>query len=156
MQTETQRTILSIYDAVAEDTLWPGVLHRLATQIDAVGCIVFEWHTTRHGRKLVAPLASANNDLAAIKTYIEKCFEHEARDQEIFEAHSLAQHQIDLVEDDVLAADVASLKQLPNVKTLQKLGILHRAAGLLNKDNTAISRFRGKTRTRSHIPRKPL
>ncbi len=141
MQTDTHDTILSIYDAVADDTLWPNVLQKLATRINAVGCIVFEWHTTLDSRQLVAPLASANYDLAAIETYIEKCYEHEVRDQDIFESHSLAQDQIDLIEDDVLAPGIAGLKQLPNVQTLQKLGILHRAAGLLNKDNTAVSRF---------------
>ena len=141
MQSETYETVLAIYDAVADDTLWPDVLHRLATQLNAVGCIVFEWQTRLDSRKLVAPLASANYDLAAIETYIEKCIEHEVRDQDIFEAHSLARDQIDLIEDDVLARDIAELKQLPNVQTLQKLGILHRAAGLLNKDNTAVSRF---------------
>lgn len=141
MQTETHDTVLSIYDAAADDTLWPEVLYRLATQINAVGCIVFEWQTTPDGRLLAAPFASANYEMAAIEKYIEKCFEYEIQDQDIFEVHSLAQDQIDLIEDDVLAPSIADLKQLPNVQTLQKLGILHRAAGLLNKDNTAVSRF---------------
>ena len=141
MQPDNHDTILRIYDAVADDSLWPDVLHRLATQLNAYGCIVFEWHTSLGEKQLVAPLASANYDLSAIETYIAKCFEHEKRDQDIFEAHSLAQDQIDLIEDDVLAPDIADLKQLSNVQTLQKLGILHRAAGLLNKDNSAVSRF---------------
>ena len=41
----------------------------------------------------------------------------------------------------MLAPTVSDLKKLPNVQVLQKLGILHRAAGLLNKDNTTVSRF---------------
>ncbi len=141
MQDAIHQTVLSIYDAVADDALWPDVLQRFADQLDAVGCIVFEWQGEPHERRLAAPIASQYYDPSAIDTYVAKCFADEARDQDIFEAHSLRQDSIDLIEDDVLASSVSALKQRSNVQTLRKLGILHRAAGLLNKDNTAISRF---------------
>lgn len=134
-------TVLSIYDTVADATLWPDVLQRFAEQINAVGCIVFEWDGSSQQRKLSASITSSYYDPVAIDTYISKCFKDEAYNQDVFEAHSLAQDRIDLIEDDVLASTLTDLKKLPNVQVLQKLGVLHRAAGLLNKDNTTISRF---------------
>jgi DNA-binding CsgD family transcriptional regulator len=134
-------TVLRIYDTVADATLWPEVLQRFAEQINAVGCIVFEWDGSSQDRVLSASITSSYYDPDAINTYISKCFVDEASNQDVFEAHSLAQDRIDLIEDDVLASNLTDLKELPNVRVLQKLGILHRAAGLLNKDNTTISRF---------------
>lgn len=136
-----QETVLGIYDAAADNTLWPDILQRFADQIDARGCIIFEWRGLPDQRELVAPIASSYYDPDAIRTYVARCFEHEAMNQDVFEAHSLEQDRIDLIEDDVLAPSLQALKELPNVQVLRKLGILHRAAGLLNKDNTAISRF---------------
>ena len=141
MKDRIHNTILSIYDTVADADLWPDVLQNFAEQIDAVGCIVFEWDNTPNQRVLKASITSSYYDPVAVETYISKCFDDEARNQDVFEAHSLAQDRIDLIEDDVLAPTVSDLKKLPNVQVLQKLGILHRAAGLLNKDNTTVSRF---------------
>ncbi len=138
---DIQEIILPIYDAAADSRLWPDVLQSLADRINAVGCIVFERSTGPEKRSLVATLASSYYDPAAIQTYVDRCFEWEARDQDIFEAHSLRADGIDLIQDDVIEPDIEALKARPNVATLQKLGILHRAAGLLNKDNTLISRF---------------
>ncbi|MEM6479931.1 MAG: LuxR family transcriptional regulator [Pseudomonadota bacterium] len=134
-------TVLSIYDAVADEALWPGVLQRCADEIDALGCIIFEWHDSDHGRALSAPLASSYYDPAAISRYVSRCFADEASDQDVFEAHSLARDSVDLIEDDVLAASATQLDARANVQVLRKLGIKHRAAGLLNKDNTAVARF---------------
>lgn len=86
-------------------------------------------------------MASSFYDPSQIKIYTDRFFEEEARDQDAFEAHSLMSDQIDLIQDDVLAPSIEALKMLKNVETLQKLGILHRAAGLLNKDNSTQARF---------------
>lgn len=133
--------VLSIYDAATDARRWPDVLQRIADRIDAVGCIVFEWQAPFGDRSLHASHCSAYYDPESVRTYIDRHFADEAADQDAFEAHSLAADSIDLIEDDVLAPSSAALRAKPNVVTLQKLGILHRAAGLLNKDNTAISRF---------------
>ena len=93
------------------------------------------------GDSLRNVIPSSAYDPAEIQKYIDLQITAETRDQDIFESHSLMQDGIDLIEDDVLADTVDDLKQLPNVQVLQKLGILHRAAGLLNKDNPAQSRF---------------
>lgn len=134
-------TVLQIYDAVADDSLWPDILQNFAEQINAVGCIVFEWNGERQTRELSATTASSFYDSVVLDTYIAKCAEHESRDQDVFESHSLRHDQIDLIEDDVLASSTSELRKLPNVQKLLKFGILHRAAGLLNKDNTSTSRF---------------
>lgn len=141
MSEETRETVLRIYDAVADASLWPEILQRVAEQVNAVGCIMFEWQRLPAERKLAVSVASSYYDPAQIQVYIDKFFEEEARDQDVFEAHSLLSDRIDLIQDDVLATSVDTLKMRANVQTLQKLGILHRAAGLLNKDNSARSRF---------------
>lgn len=141
MSEDAREAVLQIYDAVADPSLWPDVLQRVAEQVNAVGCIMFEWQTAPAQRKLAVSVASSYYDPAQIDVYIDRFFEEEARDQDIFEAHSLLLDRIDLVQDDVLAPSLEALKERPNVQTLQKLGILHRAAGLLNKDNSARSRF---------------
>lgn len=133
--------VLSIYDAVADQALWPGVLDGFAERVGAFGCIVFEWTLDLEDRRLSAPLWSSAYSTEGIDRYIETHFVHEAEDQDAFEAKSLIGDAIDLVQDDVIAGDIADLAQRPNVQTLQKLGIHHRAACLLNKDNTSISRF---------------
>ncbi|MEM6667115.1 MAG: helix-turn-helix transcriptional regulator [Pseudomonadota bacterium] len=141
MSDRVHNTVLRIYDAAADSTLWPDVLQEFADQIDAVGCIVFEWKGAIPERQISAPIASSYYDPKAIEKYILECFDDEARDQDIFEQHSLRDDTIDLIEDDVISTTLDDLKARPNVAILQKLGILHRAAGLLNKDNTAIARF---------------
>lgn len=134
-------TVLKIYDAVADASLWPDLLQEVADKVNAVGCVVFEWQKQDPGRKLAVTVASSYYDKAQLERYIDRYFLHESKDQDIFEAHSLQTDQIDLIQDDVLASTVDDLRKLPNVVTLEKLGIRHRAAGLLNKDNTAQFRF---------------
>lgn len=140
-QERIHEIILRVYDAAADESLWPDTLQSIASEVDALGCIFFEWEHSALGRSLKAPLASSYYDHDAIRTYVKYNFEAEAQDQDIFEARSLAQDRIDLIEDDVLAPSQEALKKRPNVQTLLKVGILHRAACLLNKDNTAVSRF---------------
>ena len=141
MRDEVRDTVTDVYDTIADQTLWPEILQRLAEQINAVGCIVFEWGGLVHQRELAVSTASSFYDTEQINFYIEKFSDEEARDQDIFEAHSLNSDEIDLIQDDVLAASLEELKAQKNVETLRKLGILHRAAGLLNKDNSAHARF---------------
>ena len=141
MRDAARDIILRAYDTVADGALWPEVLQDFAEQIGAMGCIAFEWQGVKPERRLAVGLASSAYDPAEIQKYIDLQITAETRDQDIFESHSLMQDGIDLIEDDVLADTVDDLKQLPNVQVLQKLGILHRAAGLLNKDNPAQSRF---------------
>ncbi len=133
--------VLEIYDTVADQTLWPGVLSKLAEKIDARGCIVFEWSHADNQRQLIVPHASSWYQRELLEGYVQKFGADEARDQDVFEAHSLASDGIDLIDDSVLAETRQELEKFDNVKQLIKFGICHRAAGLLNKDNTAQSRF---------------
>lgn len=133
--------ILNIYDAVADPSRWQSVLDRFAERVNAKGCVVFEWDGHGADRKLIAPYYSSYFDPAALTTYLDRCFEHEAEDQNTFEAHSLHADAVDLIDDRVIEPDLAALKRRRNVEILQKFGILHRAAGLLNKDNRDRARF---------------
>ena len=150
--------ILKTYDTVADDTLWPEVLQQFAHQLNAVGCIIFEWRGDAVNRQLCAPILSSFYDRQAVDTYIDKCNPFEAADQDVFERHSLRHDGIDLIEDDVLGPSLDALKNKPNVQILRKMGIFHRAAGLLNKDNRSVSRFsvqygvdRGRTTDEEHV-----
>ena len=154
---QSRELILGVYDTVADPSLWPDVLSRFAENLNAAGCIVFEFQFEGVDQRLTAPIMSGAYDRLAVETYLEKCLEYEVRDQRIFERHSLEADGIDLIEDDVLGNSLSELKQQPNVQILEKLGILHRAAGLLNKDNRSVARFsvqygvgRGRTTDAEH------
>lgn len=141
MRKDVRETVLKTYDTVTDGSLWPELLQQFAEQIGAVGCVVFEWQGLRSERSLEISTYSSNYDPKELKKYVEKHFKEESRDQDVFESHSLMSDGIDLIQDDVLAPSIEDLKLLANVIALQKRGILHRAAGLLNKDNAAQSRF---------------
>lgn len=141
MSDQIREIVLNIYDTVADQSLWPSVLDRVAEQINAEGCIIFEWQNLYEERRLTAPFICGSFPPEVIHTYLDKCFQYEAIDQDIFEAHSLESDGINLIDDSVISNSKEELMQRENVKILQKFGILHRAAGLLNKDNIAESRF---------------
>ncbi len=141
MPYDIKTTALEFYDAAADATLWPEVLQRFADRVDAVGTILFEWRHDGPHRRLSVSNASAFYDVSQIEIYIDRCFDDEARDQDLFEGAARRGDQIEIIEDDILAPSLEALKARRNVQTLQKLGILHRAACPLNKDNPAHSRF---------------
>jgi DNA-binding CsgD family transcriptional regulator len=133
--------VLSIYDAAAAPDRWQSILDEFADRVNAAGAILFGWVGAGETRRLIAPHYSSFYDPGALQMYLDKCFEHESADQDVFEAHSLQTDGIDLIDDSVLAPSVDALKQRKNVEILQKFGLLHRSAGLLNKDDTSTSRF---------------
>lgn len=89
MRPDTQETILNIYDSVANGDLCPDLLQQFAEQIGAIGCIVFEWRGSILQRKLGVSTASSFYHPNEIEKYIEKFSKEEARDQDLFESHSL-------------------------------------------------------------------
>ena len=102
--------ILNIYDAVADPSRWQSVLDGFSERVNAKGCIVFEWDGHGPDRALIAPHFSSYYDPSALSKYIERCFEYEAEDQDIFEAHSLQTDGVDLIDDRVIATDSVALK----------------------------------------------
>ena len=141
MQPVNSELLLKIYDTVAAPELWPSVLDEVAFAVGAHGCIVFELNGHGTERRISAPFCSASNDAALLEKYIDLFFAAELADQDVFEAHSAASNQVDLIDDSVLAADDQELLRKPNVRLLRRMGIGHRAAGLLNKDNRLRGRF---------------
>ena len=133
--------VFDIYDTVAEPDGWADILDRMTEDLGGFGCIVFEWEGGRRAQKLIAPHFSGRYHAEMLSTYLEKCFSLEAEDQDIFEAHSLNDDLIDLVDDSVIAPSIAALRQRRNVEILEMCCIRHRAAGLLDKTNTAQARF---------------
>ena len=67
--------------------------------------------------------------------------ELEARDQAIIREHTKNHDTVELLDDTVLADSIEVLKKQEHVQKLLKLGIFHRAASVLNKDNPWISMF---------------
>ncbi|MFK8033880.1 MAG: helix-turn-helix transcriptional regulator [Hyphomicrobiales bacterium] len=141
MTKKVQETILKIYDAAADDQLWPEVLQRVADEANAVGTLVLRH--TGHGQhlKLSTPYVSSAVHKEIIDQYLDEFRIDESRDQLTLVRHTSDMDELNLLEDDILAPDIETLKTLPSVRRLQEGGLLHRAACLLNKDNTGAFRF---------------
>ncbi|WP_159089273.1 helix-turn-helix transcriptional regulator [Tateyamaria sp. Alg231-49] len=137
----TQETILKIYDAAADDALWPDVLQRIADGANAAGSLVLRHSGHGDDLHLSAPYVSNVDHRGIIDAYLGEFRNDEVRDQLILVDHTSVTDDINLLEDDVLAPDLETLKSLPSVRRLQEGGLLHRAACLLNKDNTGAFRF---------------
>ncbi len=122
---------------MADQSIWPSVLDRLADQLNARGCPIFEMKN----QGLSAPLTSSWYDASALRDYIDTHRESELADHRIFQNHSLAHDSVDIVPDCVLYDNLAEFRSRPNVRHVMQFGILHLAAALLSKDNPNISRF---------------
>ena len=133
--------VLDIYDTVADSSLWPDVLDRFADMVGAKGCIVFEWQGDGEQRTLDAPHMSSRYERAKLEQYLSAFQSLEIEDQDTFERLSLESDAIDLIDDSRLFDDEATLLARPNVQAMIANDMRHRAAGLLNKDNTTRSRF---------------
>lgn len=133
--------VLAIYDTIADPGRWQDVLDRIAENVGGRGCIVFEWDMSAGARRLVAPLHSSGYQTALIDAYLEAFRVEEGADQDAFEAISLKADGIDLIDDSAIHPDEAAFLRRPNVRQLVEYDLRHRSAGLLDKDNTARSRF---------------
>lgn len=141
MPDNTHETILKIYDAAADHSLWPDVLQRIADGANAMGSVVLRH--SGHGPDMILSAPYVSNDVhkGVIDEYLKEFRDDEIRDQVMLVNHTSHADQINLLEDDILAPDIETLKSMPSVRRLQDGGILHRAACLLNKDNTGAFRF---------------
>jgi DNA-binding CsgD family transcriptional regulator/PAS domain-containing protein len=141
MQFDLEEFVLRIYDTVADTNLWQPVLNEFVDRIGAHGCIIFEWEGADEGKHLTAPIFSGSYTNEALKIYLQRYQHLEARDQAVLRDHTSTNDRIELIDDTVLAKSTKELRQQEHVKRLSKLGIFHRAAGVLNKDNQWISLF---------------
>lgn len=141
MSDHTHETILKIYDAAADDTLWPDVLQRIADGANAAGSVVLRHSGFGSEMKIFAPYVSDLVHKNVIDDYLVEFRDDEIRDQAKLVKHTSGADGVNLLEDDVLAPDLETLKRQPSVRRLQEGGLLHRAACLLNKDNTGAFRF---------------
>ncbi len=136
-----EQLILRIYDTVADSNRWAEVLDEVVDRVSAQGSIIFEWADTVDGRVLTAPLHSGLYSQDVLSVYLSKCQDLEARDQAIIRRETNEGDAVELIDDSVLASSLNELKSQEHVKKLMRLGILHRAAGVMNKDNQWISLF---------------
>ncbi len=141
MSDQIRDLVLEIYDTVADPALWPGALDKFSEMIGARGCIVFEMRGEGADRRIAAPIYTSGYEAELVEGYIHAFQAQEMADQDRFEACSLAADGIDLIDDSVLTDSEDELLAQANVKQLLEYGIRHRAAGLLDKDNRARSRF---------------
>lgn len=132
---------LKIYDAVADPTVWQPVLDEVVDRTGAHGSIVFEWHEAGPSRHLVAPLHSGRYPDDMLSLYLDKCAHLEERDQNIVRQHTTDRDAVELLDDTLIAATPEGLRSTEHVKFLESIGIFHRAAGVMNKDNRWISLF---------------
>lgn len=137
-----QDLTLKIYDAVADPALWQPALDQLVDACGAQGSLIFEWDCDERGtRTLTAPMHTSRYPPFVVQTYLDRCSDLEAQDQKVLQEQTRAHDQIDLLDDTLLAGSIDELRAQPHVQLLQKFGIFHRAAGILNKDNRDISLF---------------
>lgn len=141
MSDELRDLTLRIYDAVANQQLWSPALDQLVDRVGAQGSIIFTWSASDGDMKLTAPIHSGFYSSESLKTYLSKCQHLEARDQEILRQHTRGHDEIELLDDTLFATSVEELEQQEHVQKLLRLGIFHRAAGVMNKDNPWISLF---------------
>lgn len=132
---------LKIYDAVADPTTWQSVLDEVVDRTDAHGSIVFEWSETGSNRDLTAPLHSSRYTPSGMSFYLAKCAHLEERDQDIIRSHTQDHDEVELLDDSLIAPSSGALRKSEHVKILKSIGIFHRAAGVMNKDNRWISLF---------------
>ncbi len=141
MTDQLQDLVLKIYDTVADDKLWPGVLDQLVHRVGAQGCILFEWKNDEGRKQLTTPFFSEFYSEEGLSVYLQKCAHLEARDQDVIRAKTSSLDAIDLVDDAVIAQSKAELENQEHMKTLSRFGIFHRAAGVMNKDNRQLKLF---------------
>lgn len=141
MDTQSLDLTLTIYDAVADPTGWQRVLDQIVDQTGAHGTIVFEWNETEATRQLTAPLHSGRYPTKMVSLYLEHYAHLEEQDQNIVRRHTHDHDAVELLDDSLIAATPEKLRATEHVKFLQSIGIFHRAAGVMNKDNRWISLF---------------
>ena len=134
---DPHETILRIYDTTADHSVWGEVLDRIADQMNARGCLIFEIEDDA----LRTPYFSGWYQAETLDTYNTQFRKQELLDHDVFRTHSFAHDAVDIIADDVLYDDLDTFKQRENVRHVMQFGILHRAAALLNKDNPNVSRF---------------
>jgi hypothetical protein len=141
MNTQDIDLTLRIYDAVADPAAWQSVLDELVDRTGAHGSIVFEWHEAGSTRHLAAPLHSGGYPDNLLSMYLDKCAHLEQRDQDTIRQHTTDHDAVELLDDSLIASTEDALRSTEHVKFLESIGIFHRAAGVMNKDNRWISLF---------------
>ena len=132
---------MEIYDAVADPAGWQPVLDKVVDRTGAHGSIVFEWVETGSERHLTAPLHSGSYQPQALTFYLKAVGHLEERDQNIVRRYTQDHDAVELLDDSLIASTAEGLRKTEHVKFLQSIGIFHRAAGVMNKDNRWISLF---------------
>lgn len=132
---------LKIYDAVADPDRWQPALDQLVDEVGAHGSVVFEWRPENGDDRLTAPLHSGRYSESALAFYLKNCAHLEAQDQAIIRQHTSAHDDVELLDDSLLAQSLDALREQQHVQLLKAMGIFHRAAGVMNKDNPRISLF---------------
>jgi DNA-binding CsgD family transcriptional regulator len=141
MPENQQQIILDIYDTVADDSLWPGVLDRLADEFGVLGCIIFDVHGEGANRTLHCPYFGANYDPRLVAYYLETFHDQEMGIQDQFERRLSGRDEVEIYTDEFLEGTEAVKRAKPSIEWLASQGLHHRAAGLLDKDNPNRSRF---------------
>lgn len=141
MHSKANDMILRLYDTVLDDEIWPEILNRLVDLSRAHSCIMFEWQDQESTRKLAAPFFSARYGRGDLDEYLHYFGHLEASDQKILQAQTRNVDDVELFDDAALAAADPEALAARHRDVLRDLGIFHRAAGVLNKDNRWLSLF---------------
>ncbi|MEM0907171.1 MAG: helix-turn-helix transcriptional regulator [Pseudomonadota bacterium] len=132
---------LKIYDAVADPANWEPVLDDIVERTKAHGSIIFEWLGEGGTKQLTAPMHSGRYRADLMALYLRRYAHFEERDQTVVRRHTKDHDDVELLDDSLIAASSEDLHACDHVKILKRIGIFHRAAGVMNKDNRFISLF---------------
>lgn len=137
----THELILDIYDTALNPQSLPQCLDKIADAAGVHGSIIFDWDRDENfdDPKLIAFGHSSLYPRNWMHRYIERHGKHEMQDQERLRELTGHHDRIELIDDTIFAGTPEQLRQFQHVRILERIGLFHRAAGVLNKDNRWIS-----------------
>ena len=130
--------VTGIYDTIADVSLWPDVLDRIANRAGARGAMLFE---IEDKAALNAKYLSTAYSRDVVDGYMREFMTEEMADQHAFVRHIRQHDRVDIVPDTIIYDDVQEFYGRSHVKATMAIGLLHRAGALLNKDNIEVGRF---------------
>lgn len=141
LNTDHQDLILKIYDAAADQSLWPDVLDECAWLVNAKSCAIFDYNETSDTEKFVLTYLSASSPLGEIMGAINYSYDQEVKDRALAKNFLSKLDHIELMSDEGIYTDYDEFLARDNIKYLREIGMRHRAIAFLNKDNLDLAQF---------------
>ncbi|OED36584.1 hypothetical protein AB833_26675 [Chromatiales bacterium (ex Bugula neritina AB1)] len=152
MNAEIQRTILSIYDTVADQNLWQSVLDRCRFLCGASSCAIFDFREDNKSRPFNVTQTCSSPLAELMGDYVQSNLSQEVADRNAAKLMTTEKDGIDILSDIITFDNYDEFLQRENVKYLERLGLRQRAISFLNKDNYDLDQFTLQFSTKTGIP----